>query len=138
MPQPPAAAPATSTFTVSRKEFDSIPRRRAFYIVSYGLVMLLVYGPKVMAMGGILLPAPVVYSCYAIGVSGYFFFCYHFIGTLKIMGYELWMILALAMIAAIPLPGVLIIAYIDRRVATAWDKADPSRKSYRQKPSSYE
>lgn len=138
MPQQPAIAPATSTFTVSRKEFDSIPRRRAFYIISYGLVMLLVYGPKAAAVGGLLLPAPIVYTCYAIGVAGYCFFCYHFIGTLKIMGYEPLMILALAIIAAIPLPGILIIAYMDRRIATAWDRADPARTSYRQKPPSYE
>jgi hypothetical protein len=131
-------APATTTFAVSRKQFDGIPRRRAFYIISYALVMLLVYGPKVAVLAGVAMPAPFIYACYAIGVAGYFFFCYHFIGTLKIMGYEPWMILALALVAAIPLPGVLIIAYMDRRVATAWDRADPSRQSYRQKPPSYE
>jgi hypothetical protein len=138
MSQQTTTAPAITTFAVSRKQFDSVPRRRAVYIIAYALVMLLVYGPKVAAIAGAATPVEVVYGAYGAGIAAYFLFCYHFIGALKIMGYEPWMMLALAMIAAIPLPGVLIVAYMDRRIATAWDKADPDRKSYRTKPPSYE
>lgn len=134
----PTTTPATSTFTVSREQFESIPRRRAIYIIAYALVMLLVYGPKVAMMGGLLLPQEAVFALYGVGVACYFLFCYHFIGTLKIMGYEPWMMLGLGMISVVPLPGLLIVAYMDRRVATAWDRADPNRPSYRQKPATYE
>jgi hypothetical protein len=134
----PTPTPATTTFAVPRKQFDSVPRRRAIYIIAYALVMLLVYGPKVAALFGYLMPRDAMFALYGVGIVCYFVFCYHFIGTMKIMGYEPWMMLALGMIAVIPLPGVLVVAYMDRRIATAWDRADPDRESYRQKPASYE
>ena len=100
--------------------------------------MLFVYGPKAVAIVGVWTPIELQFALFGIGVAAYFVFCYHFIGTLKIMGYEPWMMLALGLIAAIPIPGVLIVAYMDRRIATVWDRADPSRPSYRSKPPSTE
>ncbi len=128
----------STTFTVPRAQFESVPRRRAIYIIAYALVMLLVYGPKVAALGGWLMPEEAMFGLWGVGIVCYGVFSYHFIGTMKIMGYEVWMMLALVIIAIIPLPGVLVVAYMDRRIATAWDRADPGRPSYRQKPASYE
>lgn len=126
--------PPPSTFAVSREQFDSVPRRRATYIIAYMLVILLFYGPRVALILGATFSDPIAYTFFGMGVLSYLIFCYQFIGALKIMGYEPWMMLALGIIAAIPIPGVIIVGYMDRRIATAWDRADPARASYRQKP----
>lgn len=135
-PQPTARA--TTTFSVSRRQFDSVPRRRGLYIVAYALYLLCIFGMRLLQAGQIAVPEPFTLASDIAGVAAFFLFSYHFIGTLKIMGYEPLMMLALGMIAALPIPGLMIVAYMDRRVATAWDKADPDRATYRQKPASYE
>jgi hypothetical protein len=137
MPLPPFTTP-TTTFTVSREQFDSVPRRRGFYIVAYGLYALCIYGPRLLRVVQIGIPDAWVLFTDIAGALAFCVFCYHFIGALKIMGYEVWMMLVLSLVAAIPIPGVLIVAYMDRRIATAWDRADPARGSYRQKPPTHE
>jgi hypothetical protein len=136
-PDPTSTRP-TQTFVVSREQFESVPRRRGVYIPSYGLYVLLIFCVRAIQAGTMSIPEPVMLGTDIAGAAALFVFLYHFVGTLKIMGYEPWMMLALGMIAVMPLPGALFVAYMDRRIATAWDQADPDRASYRRKPAKYE
>ena len=134
----PTSARATTTFEITRKQFDSVPRRRGFYIVAYAVFVLCIYGPRLLYVAQVGLPEPVTMITDVAGVAAFIAFSYHFISTLKIMGYEPWMILMLAMVSVVAIPGLFIVGFMDRRIATAWDRADPDRPSYRQKPPSYE
>lgn len=127
-------APRKRRIAISREQFDSIPRKRAGYIVAYGLLILLFYGVRVLLVQGYDLPQVLVTATDIAGIASYFLFYYNFIGALRIMGYDAWVILGTGLASALPIPGVLLVAYMDRRIATAWDAADPGRGGYRQKP----
>jgi len=136
-PDPTSSKPM-QTFVVSREQFNSVPRRRGIYIVAYGLYVMLIFCVRAIQAGTMAIPESVMLGTDVMGAVSLFVFLYHFIGTMKIMGYEPWMMLGLGLISVMPLPGALFVAYMDRRVATAWDRADPERASYRQKPASYD
>jgi hypothetical protein len=134
----PTTPRATATFAVPREQFESVPRRRGIYIVSYVLYIAFIFGARALQIGTMAIPELVLLASDIAGVVALLVFIYHFMGTMKIMGYEPWMMLAMAMLAVMPMPGALFVAYMDRRMATAWDRADPDRPSYRQKPPTYE
>lgn len=132
---PPAApAPNRRLISVSREQFDSVPRKRAAYIFAYAVIVLVMFGARALLWNGVALPDALVTGSDIVVILGYFVFYYNFIGALRVMGYEAWIILALSLFAAIPVPGALLVAYMDRRIATAWDTANPDKGGYRQKP----
>lgn len=52
------------------------------------------------------------------------FFFVPFISVLRTMGYPWVGILAFCVFVLAPIPGILIVAYMDTRIAKAWNKAD--------------
>jgi len=129
------ASGAPQTFSVSRADFDSIPQRRSRYILAYLAYVAGVFAPRVAMMAGAAVPAAGINAGYVLGLAAFAVFAHQFFTTLRIMGYERWFAAALAIICAPLLPGLILLAYIDRRVANAWDAADPSG-GYRQRPAS--
>ncbi len=134
-PSAPAAFGPRQTFAVSREQFNSIPQRRARYILAYIAYVAGVFGPRVAAMTGAAVPTAIIYPGYALGLAVFAVFAYNFFITLRTMGYERWFATALVLVCAPLFPGFLLLAYMDRRIATAWDAADPSG-GYRQRPPS--
>jgi len=121
------------TFSVPRAIFDSVPGRRAIYIVAYAMFLACVYGPKLVAFAG-LFPTDVFgYILFVAGLVAYLVFAYQIIRAAHIMGFELWILLGIGVIALSAFPGPLLVAYIDRKIASAWDAADPNG-GYRQRP----
>ena len=47
-----------------------------------------------------------------------------FISVLRIMGYPWVAVLAFCVFALAPIPGILVVAYMDTRIAKAWNKAE--------------
>ena len=138
MPDPtiPSNTPETpqaGTFAVPRALFDIVPQRRSRYIIAYLVYIAAVFGPRILSLAGIRMPDTVVYAGYGLGLIAFAIFAYNFFRTMRVMGYERWFAGALALICAPLLPGFLLLAYLDRRIATAWYAADPSG-GYRQKP----
>jgi hypothetical protein len=126
----------TTNFAVPRAVFDSVPARRATYIIAYALYIVLVYGPNVLALAGVPpneLLGQVLFVLYGAGIAGYLVFAYQFIRTARIMGFEYWIAVGSGVIALSAFPGPLLVAYMDRKIATAWDAADPAG-GYRQRP----
>jgi hypothetical protein len=120
-----------ATFSVPRALFDGVPGRRATYIIAYAIFIALVYGPRVLAFAGLFPADSVAYALVGAGLAAYLVFAYQIIRAMRIMGFELWIILGVGLIALSAFPGPLLVAYIDRKIATAWDAADPSG-GYRQ------
>ncbi len=128
----PFAAPH-ATFSLPRAVFDSVPGRRTTYIIAYAIFIVLVYGPRMLAFAGLFPVDSLAYALVGAGLAAYSVFVYQFIRAMRIMGFEYWISLGVGLIAISAFPGPILVAYIDRKIATAWDAADPAG-GYRQKP----
>lgn len=159
-PEAPIQSQATTMIrtVVSRERFDSVPRKRAIYILlyvsSFALYMCQLFysmsvEPDIEEMDTtlttaegedaaqpvrtssvedssddmVILPAwiRVVRTLIAICLG---LFYVPFISVLRIMGYPWVGILAFCGFALAPIPGLLIVAYLDTRIAKAWNIAD--------------
>lgn len=67
---------------------------------------------------------PILYLQVATGACMVLFYL-NFIGVLHTMGYPAIMILGICLACFFPLPGLLVVAAIDRRVSKAWHAALP-------------
>ena len=67
---------------------------------------------------------PIIYLQAATGACMALFYL-NFIGVLRTMGYPAIMILGICLACFFPLPGLLVVAAIDRRVSKAWHAALP-------------
>jgi hypothetical protein len=134
--KPPAPQPtAQNTFAIPREVFDAVPQRRARYILAYIVYVIGVFGPNFIWMSGRAVPPELIYPAYAVGACAFFVFAYNFFRTFRTMGYEIWFAIAIIIVCAPLIPGVILLAFMDRKIATVWDAADPSG-GYRQRPPS--
>lgn len=150
----PALRSAIIRFVVSRKKFESVPRKRAIYIGLYLISFLFwvclafyylrlaaesapqddaiaadtsdpaVVAPAEEAMQeAILLPiwARVMRILIALCIA---LFYIPFISVLRIMGYPWIAVFAFCGFVLAPIPGLLIVAYMDTRIAKAWNNAE--------------
>lgn len=129
-PKPAAPRP---TMAIPRATFDSVPSKRAAYVLAYVVYTVCVFGPNILRLFGIVSPMAIVYAGFGIGVVAFAVFAFHFFTTLRIMGYEIWFDVTMVLVAIPLIPGFFFVAFIDRRLATAWDAADPAG-GYRQRP----
>ena len=130
-PNPFAAPP--KTFRVSRAKFDTVPGRRAVYIMAYAAFIALVYGPKVAAFAGYSPSDTFSQVLFGAGAAAYVVCAYQLIRAMRIMGFEWWLIIGTAIIGLSAFPGPILVAYIDRKIATELDAADPNG-GYRRPP----
>ncbi len=127
------AAPR-QTMAIPRAVFDRVPSKRAAYVLAYVIYTVCMFGPNVIALFGPIVPPGIVYAGFAAGVVAFGVFAFHFFTTLRIMGYETWFSAAMTLVAIPLIPGFFFVAFMDRRLATAWDAADPSSSGYRTRP----
>ncbi len=144
---------ATTSFVVGRKKFDSVPRKRALYIglyvISFILWVCLTFsylriaaesappdeavdadtsGPAAIASAEeatqerAALPtwARLIRVIIALCIA---LFYIPFISVLRIMGYPWIAVFAFCAFVLAPIPGLLIVAYMDTRIAKAWNIA---------------
>jgi hypothetical protein len=129
--KPAAATP--ETMAISRAVFDRIPAKRSAYVLAYVVYAACVFGPRIASLVGVAAPQGLMYLGDAIGIVALAIFAFHFFTTLRIMGYETWFSCAMTVISAPLIPGFFFVAFMDRRIANAWDAADPSG-GYRKRP----
>ncbi len=143
---------------VSRERFDSVPRKRAvyiiFYLASFALWVCHAFyyisiAPDIDELEALApaaegveeaQPAPIatvagipeeaiilptwIYVARTLIAIFLGLFYVPFIGVLRIMGYPWVGIVAFCGFALAPIPGLLIVAYMDTRIAKAWSIAD--------------
>lgn len=120
-----------STFVLSREEFDEIPGHRAKYILLYAALCLWWVGPKIVAtMTGVSLSEAAYFAIY-FAILG--LFLYWFTRTLRTMQFSWIVILPTLIVVSLPIPGLLAMGYMDRKIADQWDKADDAHKKYRER-----
>lgn len=150
----PALRSTTIRVVVSRKKFESVPRKRAIYIGLYVIsfifwVCLAFYylrlaaeiappddavaaetaDPTIIAPAeeamqeAILLPIWARFMRILIALCIALFYI-PFISVLRIMGYPWIAVFAFCGFALAPIPGLLIVAYMDTRIAKAWNNAE--------------
>ncbi len=140
-PKAPTPPQATTSFVVGREKFDSVPRKRALYIglyvISFIFWLCLAFHYLRLAAGSpppdqavaASTPGPAALPTWAhiIRVLTALFialFYIPFISVLRTMGYPWIAIFAFCGFALAPIPGLLIVAYIDTRIAKAWGNAE--------------
>ena len=131
--KPAAAAAPRETMAIPRAVFERVPSKRSAYVLAYVAYAACVFGPRIAGLFGVIAPQNLMYIGDAVGNVAFAIFAYHFFTTLRIMGYELWFTVALTVISAPLIPGFFFVAFMDRRLANAWDAADPSG-GYRKRP----
>lgn len=134
-PQEHNTAPqSSSTFVLSRENFDQIPGFRGRYIVLYLLILVWWIAPKALYLITEELPPPGFAAIYYVVFAGlYLPFYYYFGKTMKTMGYPIYWIAPTLLVVSVPIPGLLAMGYMDRKVADVWDIADDAHQSYRQR-----
>lgn len=125
------APESASTFVLTREEFDQIPGYRAKYILLYAILCIWWVGPKILAgMTGFSL-SEIVYFAIYFAILGTFL--YWFTQTLRTMQYAWPVIIPTLLVVSLPIPGLLAMAYMDRKIADQWDKADDAHTKYRER-----
>lgn len=148
----------TTSVVVSRARFDSVPRKRAWYIGFY-VVSFLLWGymaVSILLLGSAtreevdpagetaqnveVVPEPpveidsvdwptsirIIRTLIPVTIA---IFYIPFVNVLRIMGYPWVGVLAFCAFAFVPIPGLLVVAYLDTRIAKAWNAADLSSQS---------
>jgi hypothetical protein len=122
-----------TTFVLSREQFDQIPNYRARYILLYIALLVWWLGPKIIFVIQQTQPptsfAPIYY---AVMIALYLPFYFYLGKTMKIMGYPIYWIAPTLLVVSVPIPGLLAMGYMDRKIADLWDKADDAHQKYRQ------
>ena len=123
----------TVLVTVSREEFDSIPQKRAGYILACGAIQVLFVGSRGYEFFGGQLP---LYLAYAV-IAG-FFLAYasmyiQLVGAMRIMQFHWLLMIPTCIIVFFPIFGMMPLALIDRRIADNWDSAQKKQDQYRQR-----
>lgn len=144
----------TIRIVVSRKKFESVPRKRAIYISLYVISFIFwvclafnylrlaaeiaprddavaaeIPNPAVVAPAeeamqeAIILPIWARFMRILIGICIALFYI-PFISVLRIMGYPWIAVFAFCGFVLAPIPGLLIVAYMDTRIAKAWNNAE--------------
>lgn len=119
-----------STFVLSREEFDQIPGYRAKYIMLYIMLCVWWMGPKIVAE----------LTGFSLGVNHYLIiyfgiyglFLYWFTRTLRTLQFSWVVVIPTMIVVFLPIPGLFAMAYMDRKIADQWDKADDAHQKYRQ------
>lgn len=127
------------TFELSIEQFESIPARRIRYMVLYVVAFLIWFSiftffwPTVEAPDPAIAPAdspeaaPLptgIIALYVLTAICLLLFYVQFINVLRIMGYPIAMIVCTCLAVFLPIPGLFVIAYVDRRIiAKAWTTA---------------
>ena len=122
------------TFVLSREKFDEIPGCRARYIVLYILIFLWWIAPKAVYLVTKENPPfefATIYYVVLVGLYAPFYF--YFSKAMRTLGYPLYWILPTLLVVFLPIPGILAMGYMDRKIADAWDKADGEHERYRQR-----
>ena len=146
---------------LSIEQFNSIPSRRARYTVLYvvsftiSLLSLTFYtlmfdAPEPTAEQGetadsvdvdtgempeaMPLP-PGLIAVQALTIICLLLFYVQFIAVLRIMGYPAVMIACTCVAAFLPMPGLLVVAYVDRRISAVWHAANERLKKQSNAPS---
>ena len=107
-----------STFILSRENFDQVPVFRGRYIVLYLLILVWWVAPKALYLYTRELPptafAPVYYGVF---IGLYLTFFYYFAKALRTMGYAIYMIIPTLLVVSVPIPGLLAMGFMDRKIA---------------------
>lgn len=136
------------TLEMSIDHFNSIPARRVRYMVLYVVAFLIwlsiftffwttvqVPGPIAGAdpPEAVTLPTSIIALQVLTGICLLLFYV-QFVNVLRIMGYPIAMIACTCLAVFLPIPGLIVVAYVDRRIiAKAWNKAK-QRLDERQNP----
>ena len=145
--------PGMTRIVISRARFDSVPRTRAWYIGLYtvsfllwafmAISMLRLEAPPIAAgeappsaeqtaeeapaeppeLQPVEWPLSLRVARVLIPITLAIFYI-PFVTVLRIMGYPWIGVLALCGFAFAPIPGLLVVAYLDTRIAKAWNAAD--------------
>lgn len=116
---------------------DRINRWRVQYIVAYVLwfgVQLYLY---VKYAGNPETNVPTLWEGAAATLLLIFFYI-RFVGVLRMMGYVAWTYLPACLLAIMPIPGVLVVAYLDRTITKTLRKGLAAREEALKRESSNE
>ncbi len=119
-------------FQVTRAQFDSVPQKRAWYILAYLLIQGTFFADRLYEMRYGALSETV-----ATVLIVFFFVCYvtmyiNFVGALRIMGHDWLVVIPTCILAFFPLFSLLPVGIMDRRLADQWDSAQKKQTQYRQ------
>jgi hypothetical protein len=126
------------TLELSIEQFNSIPARRVRYMMLYVVAFLIwlsiftffwttVQAPDSATSAdtpeAVTLPAGIIALQVLTGICLLLFYV-QFVNVLRIMGYPIAMIACTCLAVFLPIPGLIVVAYVDRRIiAKAWNKA---------------
>jgi hypothetical protein len=117
-PQGPA-----ETFTISREAFDRVPELRGVYILAYVLYMFVWFGWTLAVAFGSTPPLGAYIAALTAIVVCLIVFIPRMARVMLTMGYGKFWVAGVAVAALFPIPGVLAVAFIDRRISTTWERA---------------
>jgi hypothetical protein len=128
----PASNPHTKQYIeVPLALFNTVPQRRARYILAYAVVILLWAVPRIYTLSQKAeLSRDAIWIISIVMTIAYVVFFWNFYHALRAMTYPLLFRIFLCLSAFLPMPGLFAVAWVDIRIAKAWDAASPE-PSYR-------
>lgn len=115
------AVASSGRIVLSRERLERVRGKRYHYLVLYGFIVAGWAVFRVVEMRGGHVPGSFTWAVVACQVLFYI----QFAGVLHALGYRVWMIVALCVLVFVPVPGLLILAVLDRRVYRVLDGTAP-------------
>jgi len=129
----PAKARKTAYVTISKELFDSVPQKRAGYLLAFAAVQLLFIGHRGYEFLRGDMPEYVSYAIIAGYFVAYVAMYIQFIAAMRIMQIHWFLIVPACIIVFFPVVGLMPLGLMDRRIAEQWDSAQQKQDQYRQR-----
>ena len=135
-PKPDVATPRrrkTVLVEIPRAQFESVPVKRARYILAYLLIQVVFLADRIYEYQVGAIP-----ELAAAAIIAFFFVCYitlyiNLVSALRIMRFEWFIVFSICVIAFFPFLSLLPVGYMDRKMADLWDSTQKKQDQYRQR-----
>lgn len=117
-PQGPA-----ERIAVSRERFDQVPVLRGVYILAYVVYMFVWFGWTLAVALGSLPPFGAYVAALTAIIACLVLFIPRMMSVMRTMGYSKFLIAGVVFASFFPIPGILAVAFVDRRIGEAWEAA---------------
>jgi hypothetical protein len=119
--------------TISKEDFDSIPHKRAGYMMACGGIHLIKIGDMIYEYLRGPLPDFALYAVVAAYFVAYALMYIYLISAMRTMQLSWLSVLPACVIVFFPFVGLMPLALIDRYIAKNWDSAQEKQDQYRQR-----
>ena len=107
---------------LTREDYETARQKRLQYLLLYGFIFFLWAGMHIAGMRWV--PPPILVSTLnLVYIACFALFYFRFVSVMRVMGFSLFSLVVLCLVLIPPIPGLLILGAVDRRILKMLEQA---------------